>query len=73
MVKRTKQQDMAGVLELEGIGKDDPRLQRWLEEHRERNGGALRVGLGGRGVRIIFSREADLKYWQKHYVQRRAA
>jgi hypothetical protein len=27
MVKRIKQEDMAGALELEGIGKDDPRLQ----------------------------------------------
>jgi hypothetical protein len=31
-----------------------------------RNGGKIPVGLGGR-VRIIFSRQADLKYWQKHY------
>jgi hypothetical protein len=73
MVKRVRQEDMAGALELEGIGKDDPRLQQWLDEHRGRNGGKLRVGLGGRGVRIIFSREADLTYWQQHYVQRRAA
>jgi hypothetical protein len=73
MVKRVRQEDMAGALELEGIGKDDPRPQEWLEEHRGRNGGKLRVGLGGRGVRIIFSREADLTYWQQHYVQRLAA
>jgi hypothetical protein len=67
MVKRVKQEDMAGALELEGIGKDDPRLQQWLEEHRGRNGGKIRVGLGGKGVRIIFSREADLSYWRQHY------
>jgi len=73
MVKRAKQEDMAGALELDGIGKDDPRLQQWLEEHRARHGGKLRVGLGGRGVRIIFSREADLRYWQEHYAQRLAA
>lgn len=70
MVKRIKQEDMAGALELEGVGKDDARLQQWLDEHRARNGGKLRVGLGGKGVRIIFSREADLKYWQQHYVGR---
>jgi hypothetical protein len=60
MVKRIKQEDMAGALELEGIGKEDPRLQLSLEEHRARNGGKLRVGLGGKGVRIIFSREARM-------------
>jgi hypothetical protein len=73
MVKRIKQEEMAGALELEGIGKDDPRLSQWLDAHRARNGGKLRVGLGGRGVRIIFSREADLRYWQQHYGQRQAA
>ena len=73
MVKRIKQEDLAGALELQGISKDDPQLQQWLEGHRGRNGGKLRVGLGGRGVRIIFSREADLKYWRQHYAQRQAA
>jgi hypothetical protein len=61
---------MAGALELEGTGKDDPRLQQWLEEHRGRNGGRFRVSLGVRGVRIIFSRQADLRYWQHHYAKR---
>lgn len=73
MVKRIRQEDMAGALELAGIGKDDPRLQGWLDEHRARNGGKLRVGLGGKGVRILFSREADLRYWQQHYARRHAA
>ncbi|MFL5286978.1 MAG: hypothetical protein ACJ8AW_39910 [Rhodopila sp.] len=67
MVKRIKQDDMAGALELEGVGRDDPRLAQWLEEHRLRNGGKIHIGLGGRGVRIVFSRQADLTYWQKHY------
>jgi hypothetical protein len=67
MVKRIKQEDMAGALDLEGINKDDPRLQQWLDEHRARNGGKLRVGLGSKGVRILFSKEADLRYWQQHY------
>ena len=44
MVKRIKQEDMAGALELQGISKDDLQLQQWLEEHRGRNGGKLRVG-----------------------------
>jgi hypothetical protein len=73
MVKRVKQEDMAGALELEGITKDDLRLQRWLEEHRARNGGKLRVGLGGKGVRVIFSREADLRYWREQYGRHPAA
>ena len=61
MVKRIKQ---------EGIGKDDTRLQHWLEEHRARNGGKLRVGLGGKGVRVMFARDADLAYWRAHYSAR---
>jgi hypothetical protein len=73
MVKRIKQEDMAGALELEGIGKDDPQLQLWLDEHRGRNGGKIRVGLGGKGVRVMFARDADMRYWQQHYAQRRAA
>jgi hypothetical protein len=67
MVKRIKQEDMAGALELEGIGKDDPRLQKWLEEHRARNGGKLRVGLGGKGVRVMFSKSADMAFWKAQF------
>ncbi|MBV8398736.1 MAG: hypothetical protein JOZ58_16420 [Acetobacteraceae bacterium] len=69
MVKRTKQEDMAGAVELEGVGKDDPKLAQWLEEHRARNGGKIRVSLGGKGVRVVFAREADLQYWRAHYLQ----
>jgi hypothetical protein len=64
MVKRIKQEDMAGALEFEGVTKDDPRLQEWLEEHRARNGGKVRIALGGKGVRVIFSKEADMALWQ---------
>jgi hypothetical protein len=67
MVKRIKQEDMAGALELEGIGKDDPRLQQWLEEHRARNGGKIRVGLGGKGVRVMFSKSADMAAWKAQF------
>lgn len=67
MVRRVKQADMVGAIDLEGVGKDDPRLATWLEEHRSRNGGKLHVGLGGRGVRIVFSRQVDLEYWRKNY------
>ena len=47
MVKRIKEEGMAGALEFEGLSKDDPQLQVWLDEHRARNGGKVRVGLGG--------------------------
>jgi hypothetical protein len=67
MVKRIKQEDMAGALELEGIGKDDPRLQQWLDEHRARNGGKIRVGLGGKGVRVMFSKSADMALWKTQF------
>ena len=67
MVKRIKEEGMAGALELEGIAKDDPRLQDWLDEHRARNGGKIRVGLGGKGVRVMFAREADLTHWRQRY------
>ena len=67
MVKRIKEEGMAGVLEFEGVSKDDPRLQGWLDEHRARNGGKIRVGLGGKGVRVMFARGADLQYWRSHY------
>jgi hypothetical protein len=73
MVKRIKEEGMAGALEFEGMGKDDPRLQEWLDEHRARNGGKVRVGLGGKGVRVMFARDADLQYWRSHYQRVRAA
>ena len=47
MVKRSKQEEMAGPLELEGHRQrrsPPSALQQWLEEHRARNGGKLRVG-----------------------------
>jgi hypothetical protein len=46
MVKRNKQEDMAGALELEGVGKDDPRLQQWLEEHRAATAASSASALG---------------------------
>ena len=64
MVKRIKEEGMVGALEFENLRKDDPQLQVWLEEHRARNGGKLRVGLGGKGVRVMFARAADMGVWQ---------
>lgn len=64
MVKRIKQEDMAGVLEFEGRTSDDPEFKQWMEEHRARNGGKVRVGLGAKGVRVVFSKEADMAHWK---------
>jgi hypothetical protein len=67
MVKRIKEEGMAGAREFEGLSKDDPQLQVWLDEHRARNGGKVRVGLGGRGVRAIFARESDMAFWKARF------
>ena len=67
MVKRIKEEGMAGALEFGGLSKDDPQLQVWLDEHRARNGGKVRVGLGGRGVRVIFARESDMAFWKARF------
>jgi hypothetical protein len=67
MVKRIREEGMAGALEFEGISKDDPQLHAWLDEHRARNGGKIRLGLGGKGVRVMFARDADLQYWRSHH------
>jgi hypothetical protein len=65
MVKRIKEEGMAGALEFEGLSRDDPQLQVWLDEHRARNGGKVRVGIGGKGVRVIFARESDMALWKR--------
>ena len=63
MVKRRKEEEIAGVLEFEGRTSDDPELVGWLADHKARNGGRLRVGQGVRGVRVMFGREADMAWW----------
>jgi hypothetical protein len=64
MVKRTKQQDLAGALEFEGKSAEDPEFAGWLAEHRARKGGKIRVTQGGKGVRVLFSDGADLASWR---------
>ncbi len=64
MVKRRKQDDIAGVLEFEGRTSEDPEVVAWLAEHKARKGGKIRVSLGGKGVRVMFSEEADLASWK---------
>ena len=64
MVKRTKQEDVAGVLEFEGRASDDPVFTGWMEDHKARNGGKVRVSLGAKGVRVMFSKAADMAHWK---------
>ena len=69
MVKRRTDEDIAGVLEFEGLTREDPQLAGWLAEHRDRNGGKIRVSLGGKGVRVAFAKAADMAVWQKRFDQ----
>ncbi len=65
MVKRRKEEDIAGVLEFAGLTAEDPEFGTWLAEHRSRKGGKVRVSKGGTGVRVVFSEAADLSWWQR--------
>jgi hypothetical protein len=65
MVKRRKQEDVVGVLEFEGHSSDDPTFKQWLADHKARNGGKLRVSKGATGVRVMFSKEADMAFWKE--------
>lgn len=64
MVKRRKQEDIAGVLEFEGRTSEDPEIMAWLAEHKARKGGKIRVSQGGTGMRVMFSEKADMESWQ---------
>ncbi len=65
MVKRRKQEDIAGILEFEGRGSDDPELLEWVADHKARNGGKIRVSRGAKGTRVMFSKEADMAFWKQ--------
>jgi hypothetical protein len=64
MVKRRKEEDVAGVLEFEGRTAQDQEFMGWLADHRKQNGGKIRVSKGWTGVRVVFSKEADLALWK---------
>ena len=64
MVKRRKQEDIAGVLEFEGRTSEDPEVMAWLAEHKARKGGKIRVSQGGTGVRVMFSEASDMASWK---------
>jgi hypothetical protein len=64
MVKRRKEEDIAGVLEFEGRTAQDPEFMDWVADHRKQNGGTIRVSKGWKGVRGVFSKEGDLTLWK---------
>ncbi len=64
MVKRRKEEDIAGVLEFEGRTNEDQEFMDWLDDHKARSGGKIRVSQGGKGVRVMFSKEADMALWK---------
>lgn len=64
MVKRRKEEEIVGVLEFEGRTSEDAEVIKWLAEHKARNGGKIRVSRGSKGLRVAFSKEADMAFWQ---------
>ncbi len=64
MVKRRKEEEIVGVLEFEGRTSADPEVVAWLAEHKMQKGGKIRVSQGGKGVRVAFSKEADIALWK---------
>jgi hypothetical protein len=64
MVKRRKEEDIAGVLEFEGRTAKDPEFMDWVVSHRKQNGEKIRVSKGWKGVWVVFSKEADLTLWK---------
>ena len=70
MVKRRKEEEIVGVLEFAGRTSNDPEVMEWLAEHRAQNGGKIRVSRGSTGVRVAFSKAADMALWQARSEQR---
>jgi len=64
MVKRRKEEEIVGVLEFEGRTSEDPEVVKWLAEHKARNGGKIRMSRGSTGMRVAFSKEADMALWR---------
>ena len=64
MVKRRKEEETVGVVEFEGRTGEDAEVMKWLAERKARNGGKIRVSRGSTGVRVAFSKEADMVLWQ---------
>ena len=69
MVKRRNEEEIVGVLEFEGRTSQDWEVMNWLAEHKARNGGKIRVSRGSTGVRVAFSKAADMAFWQERSMQ----
>jgi hypothetical protein len=65
VVKRRKEEEIAGILEFDGRDAEDPEFLEWVADHKARNGGKIRVSKGGKGVRVMFSKDADMVLWQR--------
>ena len=63
MVKRRKEEEIAGVLEFKGRSSEDPEFLSWLADHKANKGRNIRVSQGGTGVRVMFSDKADMALW----------
>jgi hypothetical protein len=64
MVKRHKVEEIAGVIEFEGRSSTDPVFIEWMNSHKAQKRGKIRVSQGSTGVRVMFSKEADLAFWK---------
>jgi len=64
MVKRRNEEVVVGVLEFEGHASEDAEFKTWMADHKARNGGNVRVSRGAKGVRVMFSKEADMAFWK---------
>lgn len=64
MVKRRKEEEIAGILEFEGRTSEDAIFIKWLADHKAQNGGKIRVSKGGRGARVMFAKESDMNLWK---------
>ena len=64
MVKRRKEEEIVGVLEFQGRTSEDPEVMKWLAEHKARNGGKIRMSRGSTGLRVAFSKDADMAFWK---------
>ena len=73
MVKRIREEEIAGVLEFAGLTSEDPDFVRQMQDHKDRNGGKVRVAKGMSGVRVSFSKEADMHSWREWNAKRSRA
>ncbi len=64
MVRRRKEEEIAGILEFDGRSSEDPDFVQWVADHKARNGGKIRVSKGAKGARVMFAKEADMAFWK---------